>query len=152
MASIGSLCITESDSIRLLGHFEDLLPVFLSTGHYNPEKLRHCVRNEMSEESVFNLIDKCTLYLEQSIDVSELERYIDFVSLIIDARFMSWFVKGDGAGSHITRLTAVVSRYRRQLFLEQQKQIKGSDSEIFSFLSNKIEPKYDGRLFYHQLV
>lgn len=158
LAAIGSYRICEADSIRLLSHFDNLIEPFLRANSYTVDKLVGAVRSSATDEDLLRIIEKCTLHLEESLasvgeNGDELEKYVRFVSVIIDARFMSWFVKSDGVdvGSRITRLTAVINRYRRALFVDQQQRLKGRNSDTFQMLSKKVEPKYDGRLFYHEL-
>ena len=154
LASVESCGISVRESIRLLSRFDNLFDAFLGGNSYSVSRLRECIRCDVCDDELFLILDKCTLVLEDSFDdLLEMERYIEFVSLIIDARFLTWYVKGEGVeiGSRISRLTAIISRYRRALFSHEQGEIKSHKSSMFQLLSKKIEPRYNGRVFFHEI-
>ena len=157
LACVNSLYVSEREAVRLLSAFDSLLEPFLLQGNYSADKLRAAIRDDSSDEAVARLIERCTVFLEESVsslsskDAVVIEQYIRFLSVVIDSKFISWYVKSGSMGSPLARLTALMNRYRRTLFNDQQSRAKPMGSAIEEILKRRTNPKADGKVFFHQL-
>lgn len=142
--------------MRLICKFSDLLHPFLSTSNYSVDKLRSVIRDDCTDQEISVLLQKGTEYLDEALNgIAEKQelvlQYFRFLSIVIDAKFLNWYVKSGSMGSPLAKLMALVNRYRRALFNDQQSRSKAEGSEIEAALKKKTDPKPDGRLFIHQL-
>lgn len=154
LAVIQTVELSEREAVRILGKFDDLLEIFLASSNYSPERLRLAIREESTDEQLAKWIDRSIAVLDECVptgDQARISRYIRFLSLIIDAKFMNWYVKCGTMGIPIAKLTAVINRYRRSLFNDQQVRAKSEGTEIERFLKNRTDPRPNGKIFYHRL-
>ena len=155
-AALQSVYISEREAMRLLSTFGDLLGVFLESNNFSADRLRQTLHEDMSDEALARIVTQCTVYLEECLSAvtdkrEEVSRYIRFVSIIVDSKYVTWYVKSGALGGPLARLAALINRYRRSLFDDQQARAKAADSEIESTLRRKTDASTDGRIFYHQL-
>ena len=147
--------LTERQTFRLVSHFDALLKPFIIASNYSPEKLRTVIRQESDDATLIRMITACVDYLEDSCDPSadpvEVRKYVQFVSLVVDSKFVNWYVRSGPIAGPLTRLAAVVNRFRQSLFLDQQDRMKLGCSELDSMLQAKAPPRFDGNLFYYEL-
>lgn len=147
---------SERNALRLIAKFEGLLEMFLESNTFSIDKLKNAVREDLTDEQVQSLVVQCSTSLESwfsEIDRRReiISRCVRFVSIVIDARFVGWFVKSGPMGAPLSRLTALVKRYRERLFREQQNRFKPEGSEIDKMLKSRADPKADGKIFFYQL-
>jgi translation initiation factor 2B subunit (eIF-2B alpha/beta/delta family) len=157
--AIGMVNISEREAVRLVSKYPTLIETYLNTNNYSPNKLRDAVRGSLSDEQVLGLIDACISILEESLESvdnkrDELIQYIRFVSALVDAKFIQWYVKASGGsitGTRITRLAAIINKYRRTLYTDQHARIKAGLQSTDLLIKNNREPRHDGRVFFHHL-
>jgi hypothetical protein len=142
--------------MQLVSNFENMLGIFLESNNYSADRLRQTIREDVSDEALVRIVTNCTMYLEEALPVvtekrDEISRYIKFVSIVVDSKFVTWYVKSGSLGGPLARLTALINRYRRVLYNDQQERAKSDGSAIEAALRRRADPSVEGRLFYHQL-
>ena len=152
-AAITSPHISERESIHILTKFTDLIEPFLLANNYSSDRLRQVIREEIAEEALLSIIDHCTLMLENALSSlldkrSEMLKYVRFVAILIDSKFVQWYVKSSW---DLQRLTKVVNQYRQALFKDQQLRAKSDGSQIADLIRQKTDPKFNGKVFIHHL-
>jgi hypothetical protein len=156
--ALKSFEISEVQAFRLISNVEGLVDAFIRYGNYSPDRLRVAIKQEGQDEALVRIINKCVEFLETtsaewSDKTEDIIKYINFVSLVVDAKFVTWYVRSGSIGGPLARLTAIVNRYRSVLFTDQQNWMKSSESstKLEMNLQSRTEPRYDGRLFYYEL-
>ncbi len=154
--AIFSFELSEHQAFRLVSSFESLLEPFILSQNYSADKIRAAVRECVDDSVLASIITKCADYLEEAFEkapeVSDnVTRYVQFVSLIVDSKFLNWYVRSGTIAGPLSRLAAVVGRYRSALFNDQQTRMKSGSSELDSALRSKMPPRFDGNLFYYEL-
>jgi hypothetical protein len=156
--------ISEREGLSLLVKFNDLIDTFISRDDFDAVKIRESVRDTVSDNDALVIVDLLIQRLEAALEdidgqsQAHLIRCMRLVSLIIDGKFISWYVKcsgGSQTGTRIGRLTAVLSKYRKLVIQDQQQCIRsgGEDGEkTESLIRSNQQPKHDGRIFFHSLV
>ena len=162
--AIQSAIITEKDSLKLLVKFGDLIDTFLRRDDLSSIKIKEAVRETLSDIEALELLDRLILILEQSLESWDhqsqvyLVRCVQVTSMIIDGKFISWYVKSSGGsptGFRVARLAAVVSKYRKLLHQDQHSWIRSGGEEgakAEALVKSNQQPKHDGRIFFHSLV
>ncbi len=152
---LASSDLTEQQAFKLVSHFDSLLKPFISSSNYGSDKLRAVIRQEANDETLVRMITACVDYLEENCDPSAdpevVSKYVQFVSLVIDSKFVNWYVRSGPIAGPLSRLAAIVNRYRQSLFADQQNRMKSGCGELDSSLQAKAPPRYDGNLFYYEL-
>ena len=155
--------LSAKSCIYLLSKFEDLLESFILRDDFTSDQVRDALKTTLSDMSALALLDRCIQVLEQSLEDwrqsrDHLHRYLRAVGMIIDAKFLNWYVKSSGGsptGTRIARLAAVVSKYRKVLYQDQHSFIKCGGEEgvkTESLIRSNQQPIHDGRVFFHSLV
>jgi hypothetical protein len=147
---------SEINALRLIAKFDGIVDLYLASNNYSTERLKQAMKEALSEEALSVIMEKCTDALEGLLaDIvvrgDEISRQIEFLSIVIDARFVSWFVSSGKIATPLSRLLALVKQYRRALFTNQQERLKDDGSAIHEMLANRKDPKTEGKLFFHQL-
>jgi len=158
-AAIEVVSIGEREAMKLLSKFPSLIESYLNSNSYSVSNLREAVRESMSDEEVLALIDTCIITLEESLDSvgtkrPELVNYIRFLSTLVDAKFVQWYVKASGGsvtGTRIARLAAITNKFRRTLYTEQHERIKTGLESTSRLIKDNREPQHDGRVFIHHI-
>ena len=162
--AIQTSTLSEKGALKLLVKFNDLIDSFLSRDDFSSVKVREAVRDSLSDLDALAIIDRLIVILEQSLESWDqqsqgyLVRCIRVTSLIIDGKFINWYVKSSGGsptGFRIARLAAVVSKYRKLLYQDQHNWIKSGGEEgakAEELVKSNQQPKHDGRIFFHSLV
>lgn len=162
--AIMSPVISERDGLNLLMKFNDLIDTFLSRDDFDPVKIKDAVKDTVSDNDALAILDLLIQRLESSLEdidnqsQTHLIRCMRLVSMIIDGKFISWYVKSTGGsqtGTRLARLTAVVSKYRKLVIQDQQQCIRkgGEEGEkTETLIRSNQQPKHDGRIFFHSLV
>jgi hypothetical protein len=146
--------LSETDALRIICKFDDLLEPFLVSNNYSSDKLRQAIKEDFTDEELCRLLNRCIAILEEcnlANDRTRIGRYVRFLSLIVDAKFIGWYVKCGTIGIPIAKLTAIINRYRRSLFNDQQLRTKSEGSQIENLLKKRADPQTNGKIFYHQL-
>lgn len=155
MEALSSADLTEQQSFKLVSNFGSLLNLFITLGNYSPDKLRSVIRQEADDETLVGMITACVDFLEENCeptaDATVVSKYVQYVSLIVDAKFVNWYVRSGPIAGPLSRLAAVVNRYRQALFANQQDRMKSGCGELDSALQAKAPPRFDGNLFYYEL-
>ena len=159
-----SAILSEKDSLKLLVKFTDLIDTFLRRDDLSSVKIREAVRETLSDIEALSILDRLILKLEESLESwdqqseSYLVRCIQVTSLIIDGKFINWYVKSSGGsptGFRVARLAAVVSKYRKLLYQDQHNWIKSGGEEgakAEALVKSNQQPRHDGHIFFHSLV
>lgn len=155
-AAIQSLQLTESLAIRLVSHFNELLDVFISNDAYATDSLRKTFRNEVNDETIGRMLTLSAVFLEGALDTfpkldDKISKYFKFVSVVVDSKFLKLFVKSGSLGGPLSRLMALVCRYRQKLFAEHQLRMKSEGTDLDIALKRKTDPKVVGKIFYCDL-
>jgi hypothetical protein len=155
-AAMNSLQITEALALKLVSHFDDLVHTFILLDNYSAEPLRRCIRSDVSDEVLGKILAKCAVFLEESQPnmshyEEEISKYLKFVSLVIDSKFLSWHVNSGSVGASLARLSAAVDQYRRVIVAGQLGKMKSEGSQIASLLKKKTDPQSNGKIFYCDL-
>ena len=155
-AAIQSLQITEPLAMRLVSHFSELLDVFITNDAYATDSLRKTVRNDVNDESLGRMLTLCAVFLEGALDTfpkldDKISKYFKFVSVVVDSKFLNLFVKSGSLGGPLSRLSALVGRYRQKLFAEHQLRMKSEGTDLDIALKRKTDPKVEGKIFYCDL-
>jgi hypothetical protein len=152
--------VSELDAMKVLSKYPELVSEYLSAENYSADQLRSVFSSDViSEEDTLRVFDHCIVRLEGFLDslesLEEIQRCIQFVSVLCDGKFLKWYLStsaSTGPGQRIARLGAVVNRYRRTLVSRQQTRMKTSeDSCISAVLAKNSTPLFNGRVFYHHL-
>ena len=157
VAALKSFEISEAQCLRLISSLDELIDPFIRQGSYSADKLRSAIKQECSDEALARVFTKCAEFLESSsaswsADVEGLMKYLSFVSLAVDAKFVNWYVRSGAIAVPLAKLAAIVSRCRNALFKEQQAWIKmESGKNLEATLVQRTAPRKDGKLFYYEL-
>lgn len=155
-AAVKSRLWSERNALRLIAKFDGVLDLFLVTNNYSSEKLKVALREELSETEVESIIIKCvdrleTLLAEFESKGENIARYVKFVSIVVDSRFVDWFVRSGKMGGALSRLAVLMKGYRRALFTHQQERMKSEGSRMEKVLKHRSDPKSEGKVHFHKL-
>jgi hypothetical protein len=114
------------------------------------------IREELSETDVESIMIQCidrleTLLAEFDSKGEDISRYVKFVSIIVDSKFVGWFVRSGAMGGALSRLALLIKGYRRALFNHQQERMKSDGSRMEKVLKHRSDPKSEGKVHFHKL-
>ncbi len=160
-SALVSASISGVDALRLLVKNPQHLSSFLLANNYCSVSVRNALSGDViPDEDILVLFDHCIAYLEESLGsvenhLEEADRYIRFLSLLTDGKFMKWFLSmssSAGPGQRIARLAAIINRYRRTLVQRQIQRVKSGKSCVGRLLEQNVSPQYNGEVFHHTLA
>lgn len=160
-AALLAASINTMDALRLLVKNPEYLSEFLLADNYCASSLRRALStDELPEDDILALFDQSIEFLEQSLatlenNLDETDRYVRFLSLLADGKFMKWFLSMNtsvGPGQRVARLAAIINRYRRALVNRQQERVKSGNSCVGRVLNRHVDPQYNGQVFHHSLA